>query len=207
VSSVTLVDYGVGNLASLDNMLDFLGAEVVRASTVKEIQAAEKLILPGVGAFDRAMSGLAASGLLKALDEAVLDRKLPILGVCLGMQLLGLSSEEGQMPGLGWLQAKSKRLAPKPESGLKVPNNGWQTVYATKPTALISSDAGAERFYFNHSFHMVCDEQSDVAATIEFDGAKVCSVARDNIYGVQFHPEKSHRYGMRLLSAFAALPD
>ncbi len=207
IPEVTLVDYGVGNLAALENMFDFVGISVVRASDAATISRSRKRVLPGVGAFARAMMGLNSSGLILPLERAVFEHRKPVLGVCLGMQLMGLTSEEGALPGLGWLKARCIRLWPGIASGLKVPNNGWQTVTAVNSTGLFEASGDPDRFYFNHSYHMICEEQSDVAATIEFDGAKVCSVARDNIYGVQFHPEKSHRYGMRLLSAFAALPD
>lgn len=204
-SSITLIDYGVGNLASFVNMLNFIGVEVIQASKASQIRDAQKLLLPGVGAFDRAMAGLNSSGLREPLDEAVCERKVPILGVCLGMQLMGESSEEGQMAGLGWLRARSIRLTPDLRSKLKVPNNGWQDVYVKKPTTLIPDHEGVQRFYFNHSYHMVCENPDDVSGLTEFDGAKVCIVTRGNIAGVQFHPEKSHRYGMSLLSAFARL--
>ena len=204
---MTLVDYGVGNLASLENMLDFVGVTVTRGDDAAAIRSARKLILPGVGAFDRAMMGLNSSGLRLPLERAIIEHRTPVLGVCLGMQLLGLSSEEGVMQGLGFLKAHSVRLAPRKTSGLKVPNNGWQVVTAKKSAALFEKQSGPARFYFNHSYHMICETGSDIAATIEFDGEKVCSVMKDNIYGVQFHPEKSHRFGMRLLSAFAALQE
>ena len=186
-------------------MLEFIGVEFTRGTTESQIEAASKLLLPGVGSFDRAMIGIRESGLRKALDSAVLGRGIPVLGVCLGMQLLGKHSEEGEMQGLGWLNAKCIRLTPQKGSRRKVPNNGWQIIAPTKPSPIFDEGDSEMRFYFNHSFHMVCHDPKDAAATTEFDGAKVCAVARANIYGVQFHPEKSHRFGMKLLSKFAVL--
>jgi glutamine amidotransferase len=201
---ISIVDYGVGNVASLQNMYDYLGVDACIVSRPEELASAEKLILPGVGAFDRAMSTLNERDLYDPLREAA-EGGTPLLGVCLGMQLLASASEEGAMPGLGLIEGSVRRLSPDPNTGLKVPNIGWAELDST-PGAPLFRDAGArERFYFVHSYHLACDDRSDIAATIDYGGPVTVAVSRGNIHGVQFHPEKSHRFGMRLLAAFARL--
>ena len=199
---ITIVDYGVGNIASLVNMLDHIGVEAAASGDPAKILRAEKLILPGIGAFDHAMATLAERRLVEPLREAALVRKTPLLGVCLGMQLLGHVSEEGQSGGLGLIEAEVVRLAPDPTAGYKVPNIGWCDVERVRGSMLFP-DATAERFYFVHSYHMVCRDPTDSAATIDFSGSVTVAVSRGNVHGVQFHPEKSHRFGMRLLQRFA----
>lgn len=201
---LTIVDYGVGNTASLLNMLNFVGRRARLASGAEDIRTAEKLVLPGVGAFDRAMRTLAAAKLIDPLNEAVLHRKVPVLGVCLGMQLLARRSEEGELPGLGWIAGDVVRLAPT-DGSLKVPHVGWTYVEHPATTPLFPDPLARERFYFVHSYHMLCDDPADQAAIIDYGGETCVAVARDNIFGVQFHPENSHRFGMRLLRDFADL--
>jgi len=200
---ITIVDYGVGNIGSLVNMLDYLRVDCRVADTAASIASAESVILPGVGAFDAAMRELRARRLIDALNEAALHRKIPVLGVCLGMQILGKSSEEGMEQGLGWIDARAKRLSPPVGYDLKVPHVGWADVDVARDTLLFSSRSTAERFYFVHSYALFCRDQSIVAAVISFGGDVCCAVAHGNIFGVQFHPEKSHRFGMRLLMDYA----
>jgi glutamine amidotransferase len=202
---ITIVDYGIGNVGAIENMLDVLGIGCVVTHDPLRVKTAEKLILPGVGAFDRAMSTLRASGLADALNEAVLQRRVPVLGVCLGMQVMARGSDEGSQPGLGWIAADVRRLQPPEDSGLKVPHIGWYRVAPTRATALFPEPGRTERFYFVHSYALKCDSPQDIAATVDFAGDRCCAVANDNIHGVQFHPEKSHRYGMRLFRTFGAL--
>lgn len=198
------MDYGVGNVASLVNMYDDLGIECQISQDPAVIASAAKLILPGVGAFDRAMTTLRARGLVRPLEQAVLQRRVPILGVCLGMQLLARGSEEGRERGLGWIDADVIRIQPRNGAPLKVPHVGWADVRSIKPSPLFDTQVGtAERFYFVHSYHVQCRQREDVAAVIIYGDELCCSVSRDNIHGVQFHPEKSHRFGMRLLKRFA----
>jgi len=200
---ITVVDYGVGNIGALLNMLDYVGIDARASSDEHTIARAEKLILPGVGAFDKAMSALVDSGLLAPLNRAVLEDRVPVLGVCLGMQLLGRCSEEGSLAGLGWIDAEVRRIRVPEGSGLKVPHIGWSTVSVRRETHWLRSGAVVPRFYFVHSFHMVCDSPDDVIGEVDYGDSLCCAVQRGHIAGVQFHPEKSHRYGMHLLSAWA----
>jgi glutamine amidotransferase len=200
---IVVVDYGVGNVAALLNMLDYLGVEAMASGDASVIAAAPKLALPGVGAFDKAMSTLRQRNLVAPLNEAVLQRRVPILGICLGMQLLTRGSEEGTEAGLGWIDADVRRILPPEGSGLKVPHIGWSDIEPTGASPLFERLKDRERFYFVHSYHVVCDREADVAASIDYGGPLVCAVVRDNVHGAQFHPEKSHRFGMRLLRDFA----
>lgn len=201
---IAVVDYGMGNSAAIVNMLDYLGFDAVLTRDRAAIGRASRLVLPGVGAFDRAMRSLRALELVPALEDAVLGRRTPILGVCLGMQLLGRSSEEGggTERGLGWLAADTVRLAPPPNSHLKLPHIGWSDVTPTVGSRLFARSGGAPRYYFVHSFLVRCDDAADVAAVARYGIQFCCAVSRDNVHGVQFHPEKSHRHGMELLRCF-----
>ena len=200
---LTIVDYGIGNIGSLINMFDLLGIDVSVSDTAAGIRCARSVILPGVGAFDTAMEELKARGLIDALNEAALHRKIPVLGICLGMQLLGKSSEEGLERGLAWIDATAKRLTPPAGSGLKVPHVGWADIRVKADTPLFPGTFEEERFYFVHSYALECANPSIVAATIFFGDDVCCAIAQGNIFGVQFHPEKSHRFGMRLLADYA----
>lgn len=202
---ITIVDYGVGNTGALLNMFDYLGIDAKAASSPTDIASAERLVLPGVGAFDKAMSTLRERQLIEALDEAARVRKVPVLGVCLGMQLLARRSEEGKEPGLGWIAADVRRIELPADSRLKVPNMGWMQAQPTRHSHLIEPTDSETRFYFDHSYHVVCDNPDDVAATIDYGTRLCCAVEHRNVMGVQFHPEKSHRFGMRLLQTFARL--
>jgi len=203
--TVCVVDYGVGNIGAMLNMFDYLGIEARAVGDSKGILAAAKLVLPGIGAFDKAMQTLHDRQLIQALNEAVLQQRTPVIGVCLGMQLLARRSEEGQLPGLGWIPADVVRIEVAAGSGLKVPHIGWSDVAPQPGHSLFAAPepgSEAERFYFDHGYHMVCDNPTDQAATTEYGQTLCCAVQRGHIAGVQFHPEKSHRFGMRLLSAW-----
>jgi glutamine amidotransferase len=198
-----IVDYGVGNIASLINILEHIGVAAEATGDPGRIRSAERLILPGVGAFDKAMRTLNERGLIEPLREAATVRKIPMLGVCLGMQLLARSSEEGTLPGLGLIEADVVKIPS--EAGLKVPHMGWATVEPGSSRPLFPESARNERFYFVHSYYMQCDRGEHEAATVDY-GRRLCvAVSKGNVHGVQFHPEKSHRYGMRLLQTFADL--
>jgi imidazole glycerol-phosphate synthase subunit HisH len=203
---IVIADYGLGNISSIRNMLAKAGCAQVRVTgEAAEIAQAAKLILPGVGAFDHGMARLRSGGQVEALTEAAVRRGVPTLGICLGMQLMCRTSEEGELPGLGWIDASVVRFAPPAGSALKVPHMGWNTVHAVKSTPLLP-DEGEQRFYFVHSFHAVCNRSTDVWATAHHGYDFAAAVNCGNIYGVQFHPEKSHRFGMDMLSRFVALP-
>lgn len=204
---IAIVNYGMGNLGSILNMLRRIGVEAQIVQTPEAILAADKLILPGVGSFDTGMANLTSSGLRAVLDEQVLVRRTPVLGVCLGMQLLGHRSEEGQLPGLGWLDAEAIRFRFDPKAtGLKIPHMGWNTVRPVNGAPLFADFAEPPRFYFVHSYHVVCADPRDVAAAVHHGSDVTAAVTRGNVMGVQFHPEKSHAFGMKLLKTFACLP-
>jgi glutamine amidotransferase len=203
---VTIVDYGVGNVKSIANMLLRIGVESRLVSRPEDFSAATKIILPGVGAFDAAMSALGERGMIEPLRAQVLSRRVPILGICLGMQLLAESSEEGELQGLGWIPGRSQRFAfPESTAVLKVPHMGWNVVAPRRESPLFAAVPLPRRFYFVHSYHLVCAQAKDVLATTTYGIEFVSAVARDNVYGVQFHPEKSHKYGMAFLKAFSEI--
>lgn len=201
---VVVVDYGMGNVGSIANMLRKVGAEAQISADHAVIASAGKLILPGVGAFDQGMQNLADRGLVALLTRKVVEEKTPILGVCLGMQLFARTSEEGRCPGLGWLDAATVRFRPgASESRLKVPHMGWNTIKLRRPHRILAGLEEGARFYFVHSYHVVCHDPDVILAGTVYGVEFVSAVARDNIVGVQFHPEKSHRFGMQLYRNFA----
>ncbi len=202
---ITVVDYGVGNIGAIINMADYLGIDAETSSDPDKIRNASKLILPGVGAFDKAMLTLQNKGLIEPLNEAALKRQIPVLGICLGMQLLARRSDEGGQAGLGWVAADVLRITLPPESPLKVPHIGWLEVKPARISALFGSAVHGERFYFDHGYYVQCDNPQDVAATIDYGSEICCAVNSGNVSGVQFHPEKSHRFGMRVLEAFGKI--
>lgn len=201
---ITIVDYGMGNLGSIQNMFRCIGAETEISGDPEQLKRARKLMLPGVGAFDQAMERINTSGIRDILDRRVLEDRVPVLGICLGMQLLTRSSEEGKLKGLGWVKADTKRFPSLPK--LKVPHMGWNNVTPTKDNPLIEGLPDDARFYFVHSYYVSMDDKRESILQTEygvrFDAALNCG----NIYGAQFHPEKSHKFGMKLLSNFADLP-
>jgi imidazole glycerol-phosphate synthase subunit HisH len=201
---IVIIDYGMGNLGSIANMLKKVGAQATVSSDIATIEQADKLILPGVGAFDNGMANLSRLGLLPVLNAKVREAKTPILCVCLGMQLLAQRSEEGQLPGLGWLQAEAIRFKfNQGQSNLKVPHMGWNLINLQRPHPVFADMYEEPRFYFVHSYHVICQNEADVLAKTEYGYEFVAAVAKENIVGVQFHPEKSHKFGMRLYKNFA----
>ncbi len=202
---IAIIDYGVGNLGSIANMLKKVGVKSVITSNSKAIADAEKLILPGVGAFDNGMQNLRACGLADLLDQQVLEARKPILGLCLGMQLFTLKSEEGVEPGLGWLEAATVRFSfnGATSSSLKVPHMGWNYIQPERADPLLADLPNEPRFYFVHSYHLVCSNTDDVLASTNYGYNFPSMVHKGNIYGAQFHPEKSHKYGLALLKNFA----
>ncbi|MEW5724984.1 MAG: imidazole glycerol phosphate synthase subunit HisH [Thermodesulfobacteriota bacterium] len=202
---IVIVDYHMGNLGSILNMLKKIGAPAVISSRTDDLAAAEKLILPGVGSFDAGMKNIADLGLRPVLERKVIEEKTPVLGICLGMQLLARRSEEGERPGLGWIEAEAVRFRfPGNNGKLKVPHMGWNFLEVHRPHPLLEGLTGS-RFYFVHSYHVVCRDQGDVLATAGHGLDVTAVLARGHVMGTQFHPEKSHKYGLRLLGNFARL--
>jgi glutamine amidotransferase len=202
---LVIVDYGVGNVGSIKNMLRKAGVDAVVTCDLDQIAEAKRLVLPGVGAFDHAMDRLRALELIPLLNKKALEDRTPILGICLGMQLLTKRSEEGITPGLGWINAETRRFNfNQSKAALRVPHMGWNTVEA-QGSATILTNTVNERFYFVHSYHVICADDSDVMALTEYGYPFASAVRRDNIMGVQFHPEKSHRYGLALMKRFASI--
>lgn len=197
---VIIANYGVGNLASVCNMLHKIGVQARVSDKPADIQLADRVILPGVGHFDYGMRMLRESGLKDALNELAMVRKRPVLGICLGAQILGLGSEEGNEVGLGWLNMVCHRFPTNPE--FRVPHMGWSPVEIDRNSPLFRYEAKDARYYFVHSFHMKCADRNDVIGISEHGIKFTSAVQRENIMGVQFHPEKSLRHGMAVLRAF-----
>jgi glutamine amidotransferase len=203
---ITIVDYGMGNLGSVLNMFKKVGVEAEISSNPNNIKNAKKILLPGVGAFDAAMSRInSIEGLLETLNHKALIEKVPVLGICLGMQLLTKGSEEGVLPGLGWIEGSTYHFKGKIDDNLRIPHMGWNTVNICKKIPITNGFSGEVRFYFVHSYFVkVENEVHSLMKTkhgVEFDSA----VIKDNIIGAQFHPEKSHKFGMQLFKNFATL--
>lgn len=201
---IVVVDYGVGNLGSIVNMFKKVGVKAIASSDPAAIRTAEKLILPGVGAFDAAMRKFRETGLVPVVGELVMEKKIPVLGLCVGLQLMTKGSEEGQETGLGWFDAETVRFKFDAEHAhLKIPHMGWNSVQVRRDHPLVADWDPESRFYFVHSYHVVAKDMDAVLAETEY-GVTIHSVlGRGNIMGTQFHPEKSHKYGMRLLKNFA----
>jgi glutamine amidotransferase len=201
---ITIVDYGMGNLGSVANMLRRIGADCEVTGDPVRIAGASRILLPGVGAFDAAMGRINATGIKPVLDDKALRQRVPVLGICLGMQLLTRGSEEGALPGLGWIQGQTRRLPA--DGGLKVPHMGWNVATRTRTCPLTEGLEGEIRFYFVHSYFVRTDDPLDTVLQAHYGVDFAAAVQRDNIMGAQFHPEKSHRFGMQLLKNFAELP-
>jgi glutamine amidotransferase len=202
---IVIIDYGLGNLASVLNMFKKIGVKEVCISADPEVvNKAAKILLPGVGAFDGGMKNLEESGLIPVLNNKALKEKVPVLGICLGMQLLSKSSEEGVKPGLGWIDAETIKFHLDPLLKLKVPHMGWDYVKVKRLNPLIEMDSKS-RFYFVHSYHVKCLDEKQSLATCNFGVDFTCMVNKDNIFGTQFHPEKSLKFGMNLLENFTKI--
>jgi len=199
---IVIVDYGMGNLGSIANIIRKVGGDPVLSESVDDLLAAEKLILPGVGAFGNGMAGLRDRGLVEPLTEMAIARGTPILGICLGMQLFTRGSEEDTEAGLGWIDAETVRFQPDPTGKLKIPHMGWSALRVVGDHPCFAWPDKPRRFYFVHSYHVRCHDPADVLATATYGIEFTSAIARDNIVGVQFHPEKSHRFGMELMENF-----
>ncbi|MCB9986251.1 MAG: imidazole glycerol phosphate synthase subunit HisH [Rhodospirillales bacterium] len=201
MSYVAVIDYGAGNIGSVLNMFKKIGVAAKAAATPESVADAARILLPGVGAFDHCMQALNASGLRDALERAALSDKKPFLGICVGQQMMLEGSDEGKLPGLGWIPGRNVRFADIP--GRRVPHMGWTEVAPTCAHPLFDGYAEPPCFYFVHSYHPACAHAENVLATADYGGAFCCAVHADNVVGVQFHPEKSHKYGMKFLINFA----
>ncbi|MDP3979383.1 MAG: imidazole glycerol phosphate synthase subunit HisH [Pseudomonas sp.] len=203
---IAIIDYGLGNISAFANIYKQLNVPFIIAKTPDDLRQASKIILPGVGAFDYAMQMLENSGMHSVLDELVIEHKTPVLGVCVGMQIMATSSEEGIKPGLNWIKGVVKKidaakLAHKPTT----PHMGWNQVSSKKDSEIFAGIDYEQGFYFLHSYYFACANDDDILAVSEYAGEFSCAVHRDNIYGFQFHPEKSLLNGVNLLKNFANL--
>lgn len=204
---ITIIDYGMGNLGSIKNMFKYIGVEATIESNVDKIKNASKILLPGVGSFDAAMKKINETDLREVLNEKALKEQVPVLGICLGMQLLTNSSEEGSLDGLGWVDAETMSFKDRIDKKYRIPHMGWNIVNKSNECLLTAGfeEFDETRFYFVHSYFVkVKDEKNSILKTdygVEFDSA----IQKDNIFGAQFHPEKSHKFGMKLFENFARI--
>jgi glutamine amidotransferase len=199
---ITIIDYGMGNLGSIKNMLKKIGVDSEITNNIEVIDRAKKIILPGVGSFDRAMENLKSLNLIDILNKKALFDKVPVLGICLGMHLLAKDSEEGNLPGLGWINANVLKFI---SSSLKIPHMGWNIAEIKKKNSLFENMYSEPRCYFVNSYYFRCNDLKDIITNTEYGIDFTSSVCNDNIMGVQFHPEKSHKFGMKLLENFAKI--
>lgn len=199
---ITIIDYKTGNLGSIQNILRKIGETSIVSSDKAIVEKATKIILPGVGSFDTGMKNLKELDLIDILNKKVLDEKIPVLGICLGMQILSERSQEGVLAGLSWIKGEVVKFEIKDTTEYKIPHMGWNFVVRKKESPLFHDMMPEPRFYFVHSYYFKASDNSDVLTTTNYETEFTSAVEKDNIFGVQFHPEKSHKYGMRLLKNF-----
>jgi glutamine amidotransferase len=202
---IIIVDYGMGNLGSVLNMFKRVGAEAKISSDLNEISKAQKILLPGVGAFDTAMQRINEAGMKEVLNQKALIEKVPVLGICLGMQLLTNSSEEGTLPGLGWINGQTYSFKDKIDESLRIPHMGWNIADIQKQNAITKEYAGQVRFYFVHSYYVMVSDRSNSMMQTKYGLLFDSAINKDNIFGAQFHPEKSHKFGMKFFENFAKI--
>lgn len=203
INDLVIVNYGLGNLRSIFNQFNKLGVNCTISSDLKIISSAKKLVLPGVGNFKYAIENLEAIGIIEILNNKVINEKTPILGICLGMQLMGNTSEEGGVKGLGWINAETKRFDIQDDMRFKIPNIGWNNTLIVRQNELSKYITAEDYFYFVHSYYMVCNDPKDVWMKSIYESEFVSAINRGNIFGTQFHPEKSHAAGLNILKSFA----
>ena len=199
---IAIVDYGMGNLSSVHKKVQRLNAHPFVTSDPGELLTADKIILPGVGHFRKAMNNLEELKLLPILNEIVIDKKIPILGICLGMQLMARHSDEGNVNGIGWIDADIKHFSIRDKLSFKVPHMGWNQVKFMKESALLKGIPEFSEFYFVHSYHLIVNDQSVSLTETEYEYPFISAIEKENIYGVQYHPEKSHESGEKMLQNF-----
>lgn len=204
-NKIAIIDYGMGNLNSIVKKLKRLGAECFITFNPEEIKAAQKIILPGVGHFGKAMQKLNELGLIETLTEEVMINKKPILGICLGMQLMAKRSDEGNCDGLGWFNAEVIKIEVQNKLKYKVPHTGWNQIAISKPSKLMNNIPNFSEFYFVHSYHFKAKDLNDVLNESQYEIKIVSAIERENVFGVQYHPEKSHEIGELLLKNFIKL--
>jgi glutamine amidotransferase len=203
---IAIVNYGSGNIQAIANIYKRLGVEHSVASSAEHLKGADRYLLPGVGAFDRCMQELNRSGMREALEREVLDDRKPILGICVGMQILARSSEEGSERGLGWINGDVKRFDPSTfHQATRMPHMGWNTTTPVQTSPLFAGVDLSSGYYFLHSYYFACDEQASVLSETEYGVRFAAAVHSGNVFGVQFHPEKSHHAGIQLLKNFAGM--
>lgn len=199
---VVILDYGMGNVGSVSRAFDKIGISSVISNDVKLIKSSSHIVIAGVGSFDRGIKGIFDSGMLTALNEAVYQDEKPVLGICLGMQLMMESSEEGTQKGLGYFEGKCVKFRATESKEIKVPHMGWNETTVKRENKLIPISLGVQRFYFVHSYHVVLKNTDDAIAETYYGYPFASAINKGKIYGVQFHPEKSHQFGFRLLQRF-----
>ncbi len=203
---IAIIDYGVGNVRAFANVYHNLNIPFIIARENKDLHEAKKIILPGVGTFDYAMQRLNDSGFRDILDHKVLIDKIPVIGICVGMQMLASKTEEGVLPGLRWIDGEVKKFTP-PSNGstMRIPHMGWNTIKSRNSNGLLKGLENSSRFYFLHSYYFKCNRPEDVIATTNYNVEFVSGINSENVFGVQFHPEKSHEWGIKLLKNFSML--
>ena len=200
---ITIIDYGMGNHGSIANMLKKIKVKTIISSDPKEIEKASKLILPGVGSFDTGMRNIKEKGLIPVLTRMIIEQNTPVLGICLGMHLLAEKSEEGELPGLGFINGKVVRFQFNTDNkSLKIPHMGWNSVSVQRKSPLLHDVNEDLRFYFVHSYHLVCQDNENEILTTHHGYNFTSAIQKENTFGVQFHPEKSHKSGMKILENF-----
>ncbi len=203
---ITIINYGLGNISAFANVYKRLNIPVTIATHKEDLNDASKIILPGVGAFDHAMTLLQKSGMRETLDELVLHKRIPVVGICVGMQILAKSSDEGILPGLGWIDGEVKKFdATLIKHKTRLPHMGWNTINPINSSKLLLGFNERSRFYFLHSYYFKCNDIGNEIANTEYGINYSSAVQKENIFGVQFHPEKSHENGIQLLNNFANL--